>query len=77
MDPDDLYTLRAHYWLGHYTLCLDEAKLVSRRPIAANLKVEREEFVLRAQLALKQYDKVIRDSEGDDRTPGAFVLRCK
>jgi len=79
MDPDELYTLRAQYWLGHYNLCLDEAKSVARRPMAANLKVEREEFVLRSQLALKQYDKVIRDSDGEDRTPGirAINLRAK
>jgi len=71
MDPDELYTLRAQYWLGHYTLCLEEAKAIARRPMPEELKVEREEFVLRALLGLKQYDKVISEaavSEG----PGMF-----
>jgi coatomer protein complex subunit epsilon len=72
-EPDELYTLRALYWLGHYNLCLEEAKSVSRRPMAAHLKVEREQFVLRALLALKQYDKVLHDSTGEDKDAGSFV----
>ncbi len=72
MDPDELYTLRAQYWLGHYSLCIDEAKAISRRPMSASLKVEREEFALRAQLALKQYDKVIAESSSFDVTPGTY-----
>ena len=40
------------------------------------LKLEREEFVLRCQLALKQYDKVLRDSAGEDKTPGVCVCLC-
>mmetsp|Transcript_4424 Transcript_4424/g.6465 ORF Transcript_4424/g.6465 Transcript_4424/m.6465 type:complete len:300 (+) Transcript_4424:54-953(+) len=79
MDPDELYTLRAQYWLGHYTLCIDEAKAIARRPMSASLKVEREEFALRAQLALKKYDKVIAESSSFDVTPGikAIGLRAK
>jgi len=77
MDPDELYTLRAQYWLGHYNLCLEEAKSVARRPMAANLKLEREEFVLRCQLALKQFDKVLVDSAGEDRTPGIQAINLR
>lgn len=62
MEPDELYTLRAQYWLGHYKLCLEETKAVARRPMSAELKVEREEFALRSLLALKQHDKVISES---------------
>lgn len=62
MEPDELYTLRAQYWLGHYNLCLEETKAVARRPMSSDLKVEREEFALRALLALKQHDKVISES---------------
>lgn len=62
-EPDELYTLRAQYWLGHYQLALDEARSIARRPMPSHLKVEREEFVLRSLLALKQYDKV--QSEAD------------
>jgi len=37
MEPDELYTLRAQYWLGHYKLCLEETKAVARRPMSAEL----------------------------------------
>lgn len=52
MEPDDLYTLRAQYWLGHYQMALDEAKSLSRRPMSPNLKAEREEWQARASIAL-------------------------
>jgi hypothetical protein len=58
-EPDELYTLRAQYWLGHYSLAMEEAKSVMRRPMSPELKVEREELGLRAQLGLGQRDKVI------------------
>lgn len=79
MDPDELYTLRAQYWLGHYSLCLEEAKAIARRPMSAQLKVEREEFILRALLGLKQYDKVIAEASSFDVSPGvkAIGLRAK
>jgi coatomer protein complex subunit epsilon len=56
-DPDELYTLRAQYWLGHYQLALEEAKSVARRPMSPNLKAEREELLARIHIALRQYDK--------------------
>lgn len=56
--PDELYTLRSQYYLGHYNLCLEEAKALSRRPLSGELKIERDEFQLRAWLGLKQYDKI-------------------
>ena len=74
MDPDELYTLRAQYWLGHYKLALDEAKAVARRPMAPHLKVEREEFVLRCLLGLKQFDKVISDAAGEDKGIGELYM---
>jgi len=68
-EPDELYTLRAQYWLGHYTLAVDEAKASARRPMSAALKGEREEFLYRAQIALGETDKVIAaaGSAGSDR----------
>ena len=45
MEPDDLYTLRAQYWLGHYIMAADEAKSIMRRPMSPELKIEREEFM--------------------------------
>jgi len=73
MDPDDLYTCRSQFWLGHYDLCLEEAKSVSRRPMSPQLKIEREEFVLRALLAKGQLDKVIRESSSSS-APGVKAL---
>ena len=73
-EPDELYTLRAQYWLGHYNLCVDEAKSISRRPMSAQLKVEREEFYLRALLGLKRYDDVIREASGGDKGSGMWVV---
>lgn len=74
-EPDELYTLRAQYWLGHYNLAIEEAKSVVRRPMSTGLKMEREEFQLRAMLASGEIDKVIAQSTGagNDR-PGLQAL---
>ena len=74
MDPDELYTLRAQFWLGHYNLCIDEAKSIARRPMSPQLKVEREEFYLRALFQLKQYDNVVREASTSDKGPGIQAL---
>ena len=58
-EPDELYTLRAQFWLGHYQMALDEARSIMRRPMSADLKAEREEIVARCHIAMKDYDKVI------------------
>lgn len=57
-DPDELYTLRAQYWLGHYPMAMEECKAVARRPMSPALKSEREEFLARSYIATRQYDKV-------------------
>lgn len=64
-EPDELYTLRAQFWLGHYQLAVDEAKSVARRPMSPALKQEREEFLMRSYVALGQYDKVSASGGGD------------
>jgi coatomer protein complex subunit epsilon len=77
-EPDDLYTLRAQFWLGHYELCLEEAKSIARRPMAPHLKQEREEFVSRALLALGQHDRVIAAaSDGSSTALQALALRAQ
>ena len=58
-EPDELYTLRAQFWLGHYQMALDEARSIMRRPMSPDLKAEREEIVARCYIAMKDYDKVI------------------
>ena len=78
MDPDDLYTLRAQYWLGHYNLCLEEGKSLARRPMSPSLKEERDEFLVRALLALGHADKVLKEHPSS-KSAGirALVLRAK
>lgn len=63
-EPDELYTLRAQYWLGHYQLSLDEAKAIARRPMSPALKAEREEYIQRAHLALGAFGKVTGGDTG-------------
>jgi len=72
-EPDELYTIRAQYWLGHYRLALEEGKAISRRPMPPHLKTEREEFVLRAHLALGEYDKVLKETQSSTQ-PGLKAL---
>ena len=74
-EPDELYTLRAQYWLGHYTMAVDEAKSIMRRPMSPELKLEREEFSLRSQLALGQHNKVIQTSQ-ESSEPSKYPLRA-
>jgi len=67
-EPDELYTLRAQFWLGHYGLCLEEGRQAARRPMPPHLKAEREEMMLRAQLAQGHYAKVIAEGGGGDKS---------
>mmetsp|Transcript_16794 Transcript_16794/g.31824 ORF Transcript_16794/g.31824 Transcript_16794/m.31824 type:complete len:301 (-) Transcript_16794:160-1062(-) len=71
--PDELYTLRAQYYLGHYNLCVEEAKALSRRPLSAEAKIEREEFQLRAMSLLRLYDKVA-DAARANASPGIRAI---
>ena len=71
-EPDELYTLRAQFWLGHYQMAMDEGKSIARRPMSPQLKAEREEFVARCAIAMKDYSKVI---SGD--TPGKYHDRVE
>lgn len=66
-EPDELYTLRAQFTLGHFSSALLEAKQVARRPMSAALQAERDEYVVRAHTALRHYDKI----DSGDR-PGTF-----
>lgn len=66
MEPDELYTLRAQFWLGHYQMAIDEAKAIARRPMSPDLKAEREEFLSRAYSASGQQDKATNMTD----TPG-------
>jgi coatomer protein complex subunit epsilon len=71
-EPDELYTLRAQFWLGHYQMALEEGKSIMRRPMSPQLKQEREEYVARCYIAMKDYGKVIAAAGGDE--PGKYLL---
>ncbi|KAL9184782.1 hypothetical protein ACHAXT_012752 [Thalassiosira profunda] len=73
-EPDELYTLRAQYWLGHFAMALDEGRQAARRPLPPHLKSEREEFVLRSLLAMGNHDKVMADGGGADKSAACRVL---
>jgi len=74
-EPDELYTLRAQYWMGHYDLALEEARSIARAPMPPHLKVEREEFVLRCLLAKGDCDKVLTIADaGDAKCSGIKAL---
>jgi len=58
-------------------MAIDEARSVARRPMSPALKVEREEFLHRAHLALGQSDKVVAALANAD-TPGTCrVVSCR
>lgn len=56
-EPDDLFTLRNHFWLGSYQLAIAEGSGLGRLPEA--LRVERDEFIYRSYLALGQFSIVL------------------
>lgn len=75
-EPDELYTLRAQYWLGHYALALDEGRASARRPMSPHLKSEREELILRCHIGLGQYDKVMADGGGSSAGNNSPALQA-
>ena len=71
-EPDKLYTLCTQYDLAMpltYTLALDEGHSAARRPMPPHLKSEHEELMLRSQLALGQYNKVLAEGMSGDESP--------
>ena len=73
-EPDELYTLRAQFWLGHYQMALDEAKSIMRRPMSPDLKAEREEIIARCYIAMKDYDRVISGDTSGKWTEFTTIL---
>ena len=71
-EPDDLYTLRNHYWLGSYQLAIAEGSGLGRLPEA--LRVERDEFIYRSYLALGQYSIVLGEVYLCDRKKTRSLL---
>jgi coatomer protein complex subunit epsilon len=72
--PDDLYTLRAQYWLGHYEMALTEARSVARRPMPQPLKDEREELTVRCRLAAGDAAGALEEAGRCRPTPAMAAL---
>lgn len=58
-EPDDLFTLRNHFWLGSYQLAIAEGSGLGRLP--DSLRIERDEFIYRSYVALGQYSIVLNE----------------
>jgi len=71
-EPDDLYTLRNHFWLGNYQMALSEGSGLSR--LSGNLKAEKDVFMYRSYIALGQYDVVLNEVR-DDMSPALQACR--
>ena len=50
---DDLFTPKAHYFLGNFQLAINEAMTII--PIDSNVAIEREVLVMRAHIAQKNF----------------------
>ena len=69
-EPDDLFTLRNHFWLGSYQLAIAEGSGLGRLP--DSLRIERDEFIYRSYVALGQYSIVLDEVRGRVRIPGRW-----
>lgn len=61
-EPDDLFTLRNHFWLGSYQLAIAEGSGLGR--LSENLRIERDEFIYRSYIALGQHTIVLGEVRG-------------
>ncbi|CAM9999129.1 unnamed protein product [Discosporangium mesarthrocarpum] len=71
-EPDELFTLRNHFWLGSYQLAIAEGSGLGRLP--DNLRIERDEFIYRSYLALAQYSVVLGEIK-DNAPPALQAVR--
>lgn len=62
-EPDDLFTLRNHFWLGSYQLAIAEGSGLGR--LSDALRIERDEFIYRSYIALGQYSIVLGEVNWD------------
>lgn len=59
--PDELYSLRNYYWLGHYQSAINEVNNALTRVKDPTLVNEKEEYVYRSYIALGQYNLVLSE----------------
>lgn len=67
-EPDDLFTLRNHFWLGSYQLAIAEGSGLGR--LSDSLRIERDEFIYRSYVALGQYSIVLDEVRSRVHFPG-------
>ncbi|OQR86296.1 coatomer subunit epsilon [Achlya hypogyna] len=56
-EPDELFTLKNQFWVGNYRNAIQEATVLSHIP--ESQKMDRDVYVFRAQLALRNFDGVL------------------
>jgi len=66
-EPDALYMLRNHFWVGDFNRAIKVGKKL--RKLNEQNRIERDEFVFRSQVGLGQYEDVLQSIEEDDSTP--------
>lgn len=66
-EPDELYTLRNHFWTGNYQRAISEGANLTRLNDA--LKVECSEYVYRSYIALGQTNVVLDEVKDSPSTP--------
>uniref|UniRef100_A0A7S2XUN8 Coatomer subunit epsilon n=1 Tax=Fibrocapsa japonica TaxID=94617 RepID=A0A7S2XUN8_9STRA len=71
-EPDDLYTLRNHFWLGNYQMAISEGSSLGR--LRSELALEKDEFVYRSYVALGQY-QVVLSEVNDNSAPSLQAVR--
>ncbi|KDO27375.1 hypothetical protein SPRG_06962 [Saprolegnia parasitica CBS 223.65] len=62
-EPDELFTLKNQFWVGNFRNAIQEATVLSHIPEAQ--KMDRDVYVFRAQLALKNYEGVLQAIPAD------------
>lgn len=71
-EPDDLFTLRNHFWLGSYQLAIAEGSGLGR--LSDSLRIERDEFIYRSYVALGQYSIVLDEVSRRVRFKGRWSV---
>jgi len=66
-DVDELYTLKNHFWLGNFTMAIQEGGSLSH--VSGAQQLERDVLVYRSYCGLKQFSVVLDEVADDAPTP--------
>lgn len=67
MEVDELYTIKNAFYVGHFQAAIEEARTLRVKGDA--LRVERDCYIYRAMIALRQYKPVLDEIAGDAPVP--------